>query len=50
MNPKKKLSAPLGIHLKIYEYSVKKDKSQDITSLPDFYYLINIGKIFPLDY
>jgi hypothetical protein len=36
--------------LKVFEYSFKKDKSQDMATLPQFYYLMNIGMIFPLDF
>lgn len=42
--------APLGIGLKIFEYNFKKDKSQDQATLPNFYYLINPGIVFPLDF
>jgi hypothetical protein len=43
--------APLGIGLRIFEYNFKKDKSQDsAATLPNFYYLINPGIVFPLDY
>lgn len=42
--------APLGISLKIFEYNYKKDKSQDSAILPNFYYLITPGIVFPLDY
>jgi hypothetical protein len=40
----------LGLHLKIYEYNFKKDKTTDQAVLPHFYYLINPGIVFPLDY
>ena len=50
IEPRKKILAPLGITLKIFEYNYKKDKSQDSTTLPNFYYLINPGIVFPLDY
>ncbi len=50
VEPKKKIVAPLGPHLKIYEYSFKKDKTQDQITLPNFYYLTNIGMIFPVNY
>jgi len=40
----------LGLHLKIYEYNFKKDKTTDQATLPFFYYLINPGIVFPLDF
>lgn len=49
-NSKKQISAPLGVNLKIYEYNFNKDKSQDQATLPNFYYLINPGIVFPLDF
>ena len=36
--------------MKLCEYNYKKDKSQDQMTLPHFYYLINLGVIFPLDF
>ena len=50
LDEKKKIVAPLGLHLKIYEYNFKKDKTQDQAFLPHFYYLINPDIVFPLDY
>lgn len=38
------------MQLKIYEYSFNKDKGRDQALLPHFYYLINPGIVFPLDY
>lgn len=42
--------APLGNTLKVFEYNFKKDKTQDQIILPNFYYLINPGIVFPIDY
>jgi hypothetical protein len=50
IDEKKKIAAPLGLHLKIFEYNFKKDKTQDQATLPHFYYLLNPGIVFPLDY
>lgn len=50
IDSKKKVHAPLGASLKIFEYSGKKDKTQDLVTLPNFYYLINPGVVFPVDY
>jgi hypothetical protein len=47
---KRKVLAPLGSSLKIFEYAAKKDKTQDQAILPNFYYLINPGLIFPVDF
>lgn len=47
---KKKIIAPLGLNLKVYEYNYKKDKSQDQITLPNFYYIINPGIVFPVDF
>lgn len=50
VDSKKKVLAPLGAYLKIYEYTYKKDKSQDQITLPNFYYIINPGIAFPIDF
>jgi hypothetical protein len=50
MDGKKRIAAPLGAHLKMYEYTYKKDKSQDQIILPNFYYIINPGIAFPIDF
>ena len=50
IDAKKKVLAPLGPRLKIFEYNFKKDKTQDQVTLPNFYYLINPGIVFPIDY
>lgn len=47
---KKRIAAPLGAHLKMFEYTYKKDKSQDQITLPNFYYIINPGIAFPIDF
>jgi len=50
LNGKKRLAAPLGHNLKIYEYAAKKDLKSDQNTLMNFYYIVNVGKIFPLDF
>lgn len=47
---KRKVLAPLGHTLKVFEYNFKKDKTQDQIILPNFYYLLNPGFVFPIDY
>jgi hypothetical protein len=50
VEPKRKVLAPLGASLKIFEYNFKKDRTQDQVILPNFYYLLNPGNVFPIDY
>lgn len=47
---KRNIMAPLGHNLRIFEYNIKKDNSQDQASLPNFYYLVNVGMVCPLDF
>lgn len=49
IDSKKKILAPLGPNLKIFQYTYKKDKSQDQITLPNFHYIINPGIVFPID-
>ena len=46
----KKISAPLGTDLRIFEYNPKKDLKIDQSTLEQFYYITNLQSILPLDF